>query len=420
MAEVLFAIMVLAIGLILLAAAFPVGIKQAEKTQDATNAALIAQHAFAQLTKVVAFYTRPDNAWAPVAPGHPAPMTDYAGKPLTIGLLDGAMATDSLTEAPVPDLRAKLIYPNWPPDNAATPLVPVRPNTAASPTLSDGRPQNPAAALTSGQIALGRAADVDAASQHATFLNVWGYRFEGSSAAPIWHENVQWAFPADRRYYWYAFYRQLQEDPAGYLSPLGTDPTWTGAPARLNAVRSDHQSRRTYRVLIIPCKVAPNQKPILTPQEVLQRGGTPADYANQWFDPTGTNTGTPPDWMIKAWRGLAPMRIPVDDDLLANPADIEYENTSAGTWLYDRTGGVGYLAAGIANSRIRRGDIMLDAWANVYQIIDVGTNSVRIDRPIPGLPNARAAIASSVLPLWFNPNALAVFPTIVTKQADLP
>ena len=59
MAEVLFAIIILGMGLILLAAAFPVGIVQTEKTQDMTTAGIVARMAYDQIKQVPADNARP-------------------------------------------------------------------------------------------------------------------------------------------------------------------------------------------------------------------------------------------------------------------------------------------------------------------------------------------------------------------------
>lgn len=389
MAEVLFAIVVLGIGLILLAAAFPVGIKQGEKTQDATNASLIAQHALDQITKVVATYARPTygGSWAPTPLS--APVADYVGKPVTMGLLDGAMVSNDADTVHTPDLRMKLLYPNWPSG--------VHLNIAADPTLADGRPQDSSKLHTGGAPWLGLAIDNAPAGVSATFLNVWGFRFETVGTGIVWYENLQWAYPPDRRYYWYAFYRQMYEDPTGYPNPvLVPPPVW--APEQLTAVRDDHITRRTYRMWIVAAKVPSGASAILSPQQVSARStfNTPEDYALQWY--TGTSA-------TNQWLGLAPVRVPFDD---GQPHNLTY----AAPWLQDSVAN-GYIATGIQNGKIRRGGIMLDAWGEVYQIEDVTTNAVRFDRPL-------TSPVVDLISFWFNPNAIAVFPTIVTKQADLP
>ena len=63
-----------------------------------------------------------------------------------------------------------------------------------------------------------------------------------------------------------------------------------------------------------------------------------------------------------------------------------------------------------------------DGWGNCYQIVDLATNAIRLDRALPvTVPNnANAAQIATVLPFWFNPNAIAVFPTTMFKQADMP
>jgi type II secretory pathway pseudopilin PulG len=402
MAEVLFAIIILGLGLILLAAAFPVGVKQGEKVHDSTTAALVAQQAFDQINKVVASYARPTfvgGSWDPLP--LLAPVANYVGKPVTMGLLDGAMVSDEFDTAAArnPDLRAKLLYPNWPSD--------VHPTNASDPTLSDGRPQDPSRVYSPPALPtpwLGLAAENDGSVVPATFLNVWGFRFDTVGAGIVWSENLQWVYAADRRYYWYAFYRQMYEDPAGYPNPV---PIVTWDPSllqQLTAIREDHITRRTYRVWIVAAKVPSGASPILAPQQMRAAGRTPQDYANQWYTGTAANqwyTGT----AANQRPGLAPVRVPVKD---GDAVPLTY----AAPWLTDAAAN-DYIATGIAGGKIKRGGLMLDGWGEVYQIVDMTTNAVRLDRTLPGT-------VASLLPFWFNPNAIAVFPTIVTKQADLP
>ena len=117
MAEVLFAIIILGLGLILLAAAFPVGIVQTEKTQDITTAGIVARMAFDQMSNVPASAAvpAPGPGAPPLGPdwysaGLGAAVANYApvgetGRHMTMGFLDG-------TQTAVPDLRAKLVYPS--------------------------------------------------------------------------------------------------------------------------------------------------------------------------------------------------------------------------------------------------------------------------------------------------------------------
>ncbi len=400
MAEVIFAVMVLGIGLILLAAAFPVGIKQGEKTQDSTSAALIAQHALTQITKVTAMYTRPAADWSPtnLVALFSGVADRYAGQPLVMGLLDGSMTTDPTSGDPWPDLRAKLIYPIS--QYAEGP-------GSSNPTYADDAPQNEA-------LPLGHAAYVSGTP--VSFTDIWGYRFDGANV----YENVQWVYPADRRYYWYAFYRQMYDDPASaYPSPLGGS-SWT--PNRLDAVRLDHITRRTYHVLIVACKV-PQQfaytydagaGSITRTQNRIE----PPTFYKRQFDAGDTNAA------LQAYTGqwgpaslLAPIRIPATDNAGTLPIANDTAKSSKNDVISDSNGST-LLQSAITAGRIRRGGIVVDAWQNVYQIKDVGRDWVRLDRTL--FPSPRSTTFESSLPLWFNPNAIAVFPTIVTKQADLP
>lgn len=390
MAEVIFAVIVLGIGLILLAAAFPVGIKQSQKTQDSTNAALIAQHAYDQLTKVPAANSGPNNTWVPtpLAP----PVDKYAGKPLTMGLLDGSLPNNAAGA----DLRVKLVYPELPPLNDPQNL-----------TVNDYYPQDPTSSASIGSAMV---------MQTASHLSIWGWRLEG---AGTWYENVQWVYPADRRYYWYAFYRQMNEDLTGYPNPIKS-PDWTtitNGAARLEAVKRDHITRRTYRVNIVICKVShPLTIPYGAGTLTLDQIQPPMWFAAKFAgDPNATPAAYAAQWN-SLQAHLYPTRIPDQDIAPPFPIGIDAAKSANNDVISDN-GANTNLQAGITAGQIKRGGIVLDAWGNIFQIVDVGTNWVRLDRSL--LSGGTAAL-DDVLPLWFNPNAIGVFPTVVTKQADLP
>ena len=67
---------------------------------------------------------------------------------------------------------------------------------------------------------------------------------------------------------------------------------------------------------------------------------------------------------------------------------------------------------------------MLDCWGNIYQVTDMTNGAVRLDRPLfaagATTPGGTPMTIDDCLPLWFNPNAIAVFPTTMFKQADMP
>jgi type II secretory pathway pseudopilin PulG len=381
MAEVLFAIIILGLGLILLAAAFPVGIAQTEKTQDFTTAGIVARLAFDQMTKVPASGTvpTPGPGAPPLGPdwyaaGLGPTIANYApagetGRPMPMGLLDG-------TQTPVPDLRAKLACP--------------------STTYTDGYPQD--------QTNLGQNAPV-------SYCSIWGLRSDvADPAAPppfntvlVWHENVQWAYPGDRRYYWYAFYRQMYE--GNYPHPIQRAAEWT--PVLTASVASDHITRRTYRVSVVVCRLPQGQNPVSPPFGFQQRYRSAQIPANL------------PGAYEQQWQSLAPIRLPNAD---GNPHNLA-PYVGGGVWIADANP-AGQIHSMMSKGQIRRGGTMLDCWGNIYQITDMTNDALRLDRPLfaagATTPGGTPMTIDDVLPLWFNPNAIAVFPAIMTKQADLP
>jgi type II secretory pathway pseudopilin PulG len=427
MAEVLFAVIVLGIGLILLAAAFPVGIVQTEKTQDLTTANFVAKMAYDQLTKVPASGVFPNNAWGASALAAAAeagePVANYApnlavspptpGKPMVAGFLDGMQTVVPSTNAPIPDLRLKLVYPFSLYSDAAA--------AQDNPTRAEDCPQASGVvsnAYTPSQI--GRAAYA-AVGQPIPYALVWGFRSEGAAPNLAWHENVSWVYPGDRRYYWYAFYRQM------YDAPFYHPGVFTGTPGQLSLrdqFQADHITRRTYRTLIVVCRTPDPGLAVRPPQQIYAAHNAGNAAAVPFTDLNGRIVAGPENKLSGAvgasysdqWTrsGLAPVRVPAT-------AAEDSNNILAvnGAWITDAQGI--YLARSITSGFLKRGGIVLDCWGNIYQVVDMTANAIRLDRALSTLPAGYGyGDVRDCLPLWFNPNAIAVFPTIMTKQADLP
>jgi type II secretory pathway pseudopilin PulG len=458
MAEVLFAIIILGLGLILLAAAFPVGIAQTQKTQDATNAGLVARLAYDQMTKVPATGTVPPANWAvppaagttladwpglnpnPHTPTTPRGIVNYGpdltttpvapGKALAMGFLDGTQTVrGDDPDAHWPDLRLKLVYPfSLYSEAISLPLG----AEVGNPTWSEDCPQHESTAAGSLLPWLvGRAAFDNQAGtgvcQPVPYALVWGFRNEGNT----WLENVSWVYSGDRRYYWYAFYRQMYEAPFFHPSVLGT-PLLVNQQSLLDRSMADHITRRTYCVSIVVCKVPQGQQSVEAPQVVQARNTTnpsavPVQVADLVRRVAGNADGKVNNKLDGAasgsyseqWTrgGLAPVRVPADPALDATPGILNYNATNG--WISD--GARTDISDSIARGFLRRGGIVLDCWGNIYQVADMTTNAVRLDRPLQTLPAGYGPGGiGDCLPLWFNPNGIAVFPTIMTKQADLP
>lgn len=462
MAEVLFAIIILGLGLILLAAAFPVGILQTERTQDATNAGIVARMAYDQMTKVPASGVVPPEDWAKPAtppavgtgtvledwPGlaphtamNPRGIVNYGadfsttpatpGKPLVMGFLDGTQTLRAVDNTPRPDLRLKLVYPfSLYSESIERPLG----AEPGNPTWSEDCPQHEAFIAADSRVEpqlVGRAAfDNQAGTGVCTpvpYGLVWGFRNEGN----IWLENVSWVYPGDRRYYWYAFYRQMYEAPFFHPSVLET-PLLDHQQSLLDRFTADHITRRTYRVSIVVCKVPQGQQAVEAPQVVQTRhsvnpSAVPIQVADLVRSVAGNEDGKVNNKLdgdasgaySEQWTkgGLAPVRVPPDPSLDATAGILYYD--AANGWISD--GSRTDISDSISSGFLRRGGIVLDCWGNIYQVVDMTTNAVRLDRPLQTLPaDYGPGGIRDCLPLWFNPNAIAVFPTIMTKQADLP
>ncbi len=504
MAEVLFAIIILGLGLILIAAAFPIGALQSTKAQDATVAAMLGRLAYDQMTNVPATDTTPDQSteWEDLDLTYggtdPVPFnrqvdryckrrveqgdTTYPtpGKPMTMGFLDGTQTiTISATGVqPRPDLRVKLVYPMpcyWEPVKLPNPTWPVNPTWADDGFQDQDDDADPNRAL----LGLGTARMLGiAAYQYSTdprgtpgipvpWLVPWGFKEYGYEF-DFWYEHVRFVSQTDRRYYWYAFYRQMYE--ADFVHPLYFDPLKVEHTNLLTWFQADLITRRTYRVLIMACKAPPeftiefdNSANPATPLPVrltLKQIEPPLyfeefiyydsngnkrykyvlpGYTAQWtqpnpqyFSPVAPNIGK------NVAPILGPVRVPENDVQIPTLAgtDLTFDAMATRTWLS------GTYINNLVHAKIARtGGIVIDAWANIYQIVDVITDTsktpaasaIRLDKPLKTLPaaglnnpiqygwsTAAAGDIRDALPLWFNPQAISVFPTIMTKQAEKP
>jgi len=293
LAEVLFAIFVLGIGLIMLAAAFPVGVIESQQVQDTTVAALVARHAFNQITSVPAPQYRPNDDWTKqdLSSSPVAGFANYRGKPILSAFLDGTLSDLGGTAAP--DLRAKVLFPVPVPiaDGIGIGLDP------SNPVGRDDFPQSPET--------LGEVID-PAVDPRASFGWTWGFRSQDvidpitGQPKTLWEENVQWTYPADRRYYWYAFYRQMF-DGVDFPHPtlFGTQPT---DAQLLDRVQADRITRRTYQVLIVVCRVPSGWPPFKSAAEYYDNfmktndaAFNPQAYLNQWVRPLASISMRPQD-----------------------------------------------------------------------------------------------------------------------------
>ena len=417
MAEVLFAIIILGMGLILLAAAFPVGLTQTRKTQDVTTANLVARMAFDQMTKVPAAGVRTVarlgcSRAGDVLPDASAPCVSIMAGPTAGSSASRWSWASSMARRFADDPRPalKLVYPT---SAGPVPLLrPIRHGRMTPPGPGDPRRLPPAPPCA------------------VPFPGPWS----GASAPRSSIRKV----------------RAPQHPSVARKRPVGL----LRRPALLLVRLLPPDVRRPILLRIRCNPMAARRMDALQPTQPSERGGSattspagptasrsssakvpegqrPCPSAGHLTGGTSWPLDVPPptayaDTLWTAFR-------PAPHSRLATicPANLSL-HAPADVWISDASRWPDCHAHAEASTPARSAAA---ASCSTAGATSTGRRSgcrrryrQRLDqaRPAPlcgrhGSQVRRSPIdINDFLPLWFNPNAIAVFPTIMTKQADLP
>jgi len=414
LAEVLFAIFVLGIGLIMLAAAFPVGVLESQKTQDSTVAAMLARMAYDQMTSVPApsetAYYDDENLGLQAPPNN----NDFKGCPLVAGFRD-ALPFTKLSELGI--YMSTLITSSKPLDLSVYILHPAGRHPATL-TLTHAANSFVWSLPYLWPAGLGQGPQPTLYPFGGAWLDVSNER-----------SAISWAYPGDTRYYWYAFYRQMFKmryytDAAGRLR-------LSALPAIVPRVNIVWMADTAQDTPLSRLKLPRNKRLIpLAEMPDPDNDGTIDDWLHQWDDllpvPLDSVAGVDPATGSSPYYGRS------DDRTARPPIGPDPDDPNGSDWIGDVGGSGGLtLADLITAGTVRRGTLLVDGLGRVYSVVDIAGRLVRLDRrwivPDEALKLTGSVYTDpakgayeAVLPLYVVRDAIAVFPTIVVKQADMP